>query len=206
MFLHSASASLRGYFMLPRPHSRVYPKLGIGAEIGAVARPGLLDIFTPTTYGYVYCYLPGLYQTHGLRLTGMIQQQKDGAFFQDSAVSTLPRGFDGSVAAIVAAANSEQWRVTADYAIPFTFGGDISLMPVTYIRNFLATPHFDFTGFAEGNLWSAGMDLAADIGAFAGFAVDATVGVSASFLGGTWFGQSGQKDTWYVGPVFSMSF
>ncbi|MBP5676299.1 MAG: hypothetical protein J6W94_04740 [Bacteroidales bacterium] len=205
MFLHSASASLRGYFMLPRPHSRVYPKLGIGAEAGIIARPGLTDIFTPTTYGYLYGYLPGLYQTHGIRVTGMIQQQKDGAFFQDSSVSTLPRGFDGSVASLIAASNAEQWRITADYAIPFSFG-DISLMPVTYIRSFLATPHFDFTGFAEGNLWSAGVDIAANVGAFAGFAVDATIGVSASFLGGTWFGNTGLRKPWYIGLVFDTDF
>ena len=51
--------------MLPRPHNRVYPKLGIGAEIGGYIRPGLMDIFKPITYGYVYGYLPGLYKTHG---------------------------------------------------------------------------------------------------------------------------------------------
>lgn len=205
VFLHSASASLRGYFMLPRPHSRVYPKLGIGAEIGGTIRPGLMDYFTPVTYGYLYGYLPGLYQTHGLRLTAMIQQQMKDSYFVDGTLDCLPRGFDYSVASTVANANTSHWRVTADYAIPFSFG-DLSLMPITYIRNFVLTPHFDYTGLAEGNLWSAGVDFAAELGYMVLVAADATLGVTFSALGGTWFGQSGQKDTWFIGPVFDMSF
>lgn len=205
-FLHSASASLRGYFMIPRPQNRVYPKLGIGAEIGGIMRPGLTDMFSPTTYGYLYGYLPGLYQTHGLKLTGMVQQQMEGSVFQDSSVSTLPRGFDGAVGSLVAENNHQQWRITADYAMPFTIGGDISLMPVAYILNFVATPHFDYTGFAEGNLWSVGLDLSAKLGCAMALATDMELGISACFLGGTWFGQSGQKKPWFVGPVFDMSF
>lgn len=205
-FLHSASASLRGYFMLPRPQNRVYPKLGIGAELGGIFRPGLTEVFSPTTYAYLYGYIPGLYQTHGIKLTGMIQQQKDGSIFQDSSVSTLPRGFEGAAASLVAENNHRQWRITADYAMPFTIGGDISLMPVAYILNFVATPHFDYTGFAEGNLWSAGLDLSAKLGCALGLAADIELGVTACFLGGTWFGQTGQKTPWFVGPVFDMSF
>ena len=204
-FLHTASASLRAYFMLPRPQNRVYPRLGVGTEIGAIARPGLTDIFTPTTYGYLYGYLPGLYQTHGLKLTAIAQQQRGSSFFSDGTLNTLPRGFDPNVSTVVADASPSQWRITADYAIPFSLG-DISLMPVTYIRYFVLTPNFDYTGFDGGNLWSAGFDFTADLGYAAIAAADMTIGVSISFLGGTWFGQSGQKDPWFIGPVFDMSF
>ena len=79
-------------------------------------------------------------------------------------------------------------------------------MPITYIRNFVLTPHFDYTGLAEGNLWSVGVDFAAELGYMVLVAADATLGVTFSALGGTWFGQSGQKDTWFIGPVFDMSF
>lgn len=205
-FLHSASASMRGYFMLPRPESREYTKLGIGAELGGIIRPGLTDVFSPTTYAYLYGYLPGLYQTHGLKITGMVQQQRDGSVFQDSSVNTLPRGFDGAAAAAVAESNNQQWRITADYAMPFTFGGSISLMPVAYILNFVATPHFDYTGFAQGNLWSIGLDFSAKLGSALALATNMEIGLSACFLGGTWFGQSGQRTPWFVGPVFDMSF
>ena len=205
-FIHNASASLRGYFMLPRPHNRVYPKLGIGAEIGGYIRPGLMDIFKPITYGYVYGYLPGLYKTHGLKLTAMKQQQMNDAYFPDITLNTLPRGFDSSISSIIAASNSSQWRITADYAMPFCIRGDISLMPIFYIRNFVLTPHFDYTGFSEGNLWSAGIDIAANMGYVIAFAFDATIGLSFSYLGGTWFGNTGLRLPFNIGPVFEVDF
>lgn len=207
---HSASASLRGYVMLPRPHSRVYPKWGIGAEVGGMMRFGLADLFAPNLYGYAYAYAPGLYQTHGLRLTALVQKQlwNNGTVFGDVTVNTAPRGFNGSASSTIAAGeNTSQWKITADYAIPFTIGGDLSLMPVAYIRNFVLTPHFDYTGLSGGgNLWSAGADFAADMGYLLLVAADLKLGVSFSLLGGTWFSQSGQKDTWYLGPVFDFSF
>lgn len=204
--LQSLSASVRGYFMRPRPESRVYPRTGIGAEVGGFLRPGLARLYSPTLYGYMYGYLPGLYQTHGLKLTAMVQRQLGDVPFPDSFLRSLPRGFDGAAGSRIVNANSRQWRITADYAIPFTIGGDLSLMPLAYIRNFVATPHFDFTGFPEGNLFSVGLDLVADMGCVAAIAADTTLGITASLLGGTWFSQSGQKKTWFVGPVFDLSF
>ena len=208
--MHNVSASVRGYMMLPRPHSRVYPKWGIGAEVGGFTRLGLGDIFAPNVYGYAYGYLPGLYQTHGLRLSATAQKQLwgSGTLFGDTWADVTPRGFDGAVAAAIAAGeNTSTWKITADYAMPFTIGGDLSLMPVLYIRNFVFTPHFDYTGLSKGNLWSAGADLSASIGYVFPAAIDMTLGVTASFLGGTWYGYSGQgTKNWYVGPVFDMSF
>lgn len=207
--MQSLSASVRGYYMLPRPHSRVYPRWGIGAEAGGLVRLGLKDLFAPNVYGYAYGYLPGLYQTHGLRLSALVQKQLWGenTLFGDVTADMAPRGFDGSVSSAITSGDSPvQWKFTADYAMPFTIGGDLSLMPVLYIRNFILTPHFDYTSLAGGNLWSVGADLAANMGYVVPAAIDATIGVSFSFLGGTWFGQSGQKDTWFVGPVFDVSF
>ena len=204
------SGSVRGYVMLPRPHSRIYPRWGIGAEVGGLMRLGLQDVIAPNVYSYVYGYLPGLYQTHGLRLSATVQHQLWGGktLFGDSMVSVAPRGFTSAVSsAIVAGDNTTQWKITADYAMPFTFGGDISLMPVMYIRNFILTPHFDFTGLRHGNLWSAGASLAANFGYFIPAAVDMTLGITASLLGGTWYGYSSQgTKNWYLGPVFDLSF
>lgn len=208
--MQSVSASLRGYLMLPRPHSRAYPRLGIGGEVGGMLRPGLTDLFAPAVYGYAYGYLPGLYQTHGLRLSATIQKQLfgDGHLFGDIVTDPSPRGFKGAVASAIAAGdNPTQWKITADYAIPFTIRGDLSLMPVAYIRNFTLTPHFDYTGLTSGNLWSIGADLTANMGYLVLAAADITLGLTASLLGGTWYGPSGQGGkNWYVGPVFDMSF
>ena len=207
--MQGLSASLRGYVMLPSTHSRIYPKWGVGAEIGGYLRPGRTDVFAPATYGYAYGYLPGLYQTHGLKLTALWQQQMfgPGHVIGDIVADPTPRGFDSAVTNMFSdGSNPTQWKITADYAIPFTIGGDLSLMPVAYIRNFILTPHIDYTGLADGNLWSVGADFAADMGYVVITSVNATVGLSFSFLGGTWYGYTGQSRNWYLGPVFEMSF
>lgn len=205
--MQSLGASVRGYAMLPSTHSRVYPRLGIGGEIGVHSRLGLENVFAPDIYGYVYGYLPGLYQTHGLRLSALCQQQLRSAdtIFGEMSADVLPRGFDSSVGAVVAMENPWQVKLSADYALPFTIGGDLSLMPALYIRNFVLTPNADFTLLPKGNLWSVGADLTAELG-FIVIALDASLGVTFSYNGGTWFGQSGQKDPFFVGPVFSMDF
>ena len=208
--MHSLSASVRGYVTLPRPHSRIYPKWGIGAEVGGFARLGLADVFAPNVYAYTYAYLPGLYQTHGLRLSATVQKQLWGSdtLFGDTFADVTPRGFNSSVdAVIVGGENTTPWKITADYAIPFTVCGDLSLMPVLYIRNFIFTPHFDYAGLSKGNLWSVGAALSANIAYVFPAAVNMTLGVTASYLGGTWYGYSGQgTKNWHVGPVFDMSF
>ena len=52
VWMHSLTAAVRGYTMLSRAESQVYPRLGIGAEAGFCLRPGLSEIFTPTAYTY----------------------------------------------------------------------------------------------------------------------------------------------------------
>ena len=207
--LQSLSASLRGYVMLPRPESRVYPKLGIGAEIGGMTRLGLKDFFAPNVYAYAYSYIPGFFETHGIRATALVQKQlfDDGTLFGDVTVGMAPRGFGGDVSSTIASGdNPVQWKFTVDYAMPFTIGGDLSLMPVLYIKNFVLIPHFDYTVLQEGNLWSVGADFTAELGYVFPLAIDASAGITVDKLGGTWFTQSGQKDLWYVGPVFDFSF
>ena len=195
--------------MLPRPESRVYPKLGIGAEIGGMTRPGLKDFFAPNVYAYAYSYIPGFFETHGIRFTALFQKQllDDTTLFGDVTANMAPRGFGAGVGSEIASGeNPVQWKFTVDYALPFTIGGDLSLMPVLYIKNFVFIPHFDYTTLSAGNLWSVGADLTAELGYVFPVTVDASAGISVSRLGGTWFSQSGQKDLWYVGPVFDFSF
>jgi len=205
--MQSLGASVRGYVMLPTTHSRVYPRLGIGSEIGFQGRLGLEKVFAPNMYGYVYGYLPGLYQTHGLRLSALYQKQlrTDETIFGELSANVIPRGFDSSGGAAVAMENPWQMKLSADYALPFTIGGDLSLMPALYIRNFVLTPNADFTLLPKGNLWSVGADLTAELG-FIVIALDASLGVTFSYNGGTWYGQSGQKDPFFIGPIFSMDF
>lgn len=198
------TASMRGYWMLPVARSAIYPRLGVGLETGFSFRPGLSKMYSPNFYLYGYGYLPGFSLPQGLRLTGIYQQQinRKDSLFGEMYASVLPRGFSGAAAALVAHESATQFRVTADYAIPI-YVGDLSLGPVTYIKNFLLTPHFDFSGFQVGNLWSAGADLSARIGHLFFINFDGSVGVSFSYLGGSWYSKVAEGKPFSVSMIFS---
>ena len=75
VLLQNLTASVRGYVMRPTAASGVYPRWGIGAELGAGIRPALTHIYDPAVYGYLYGYLPGVLPEHGLKLTALTQMQ-----------------------------------------------------------------------------------------------------------------------------------
>ena len=206
VFMQQLKASVRGYAVLSKGRSQVYPRLGIGAELGASLRPGLTRQFAPNLYAYVYGYLPGIWKTQGLRLSGMYQQQvhRDMPFFGELSVNTLPRGFDPGAASAFAQANPCQWKLTADYAIPI-YVGDINIPGVAYIKNFVLTPHGDFTGFQNGHLWSAGADFTANLAKLI-LPFDASLGVSFSYLGGSWYKYMDQDKPWSVELILGMDF
>ena len=218
VLMQSFRASVRGYRMLPTAESQVYPRWGIGAETGASFRPGLTKIYSPVWYGYLYGYLPGITRTQGLRLSATAQYQlPTGAPFGENSVTILPRGFTSAAARTVARNSHAQLRLTADYAIP-VYVGDISwFSPVAYIRNFLLIPHVDGTGFPVTrndrivlhSLVSAGADMTVELGNLAWIPYPCSFGVSASWLGGSYFDSLSEKDTndrkpYYVGLLFSV--
>ena len=65
------------------------------AELGYSFRwiPGLI---TPSAYGYLYGYLPGLHETHGIRWSVLYSKIFDGTF-SEAFANTAPRGFPTSV-------------------------------------------------------------------------------------------------------------
>ena len=218
--MQTVRGSLRGYRMLQRAESQVYPRWGIGAETGASFRPGLTHIYSPVWYGYLYGYLPGFTRTQGLRLTAMGQYQiPTGAPFGENSVQMLPRGVNASYGTAIARKSAGQLRLTADYAIPI-YIGDISwLSPVAYVKNLLLIPHVDWMGFGgkrngKGNpltssLVSAGADFTVELGNFLWAPFPCSVGVSASWIGGPYastLAESAGKDwkPYSVGLVFSL--
>ena len=105
--------ALRGYTMLPTPPSGIFPKLGIGAEVGYIDYP-LRRVWQPGKYyASVYGYLPGLARTHGLRLSG-VASQEFGSKWQESTTMSA----------------------SAEYALPFAPVDWSFMCPVTYVRNF----------------------------------------------------------------------
>ena len=208
-YLRRASASVRGYVMLPRARSQVYPRWGIGMEAGASVRPGM-ELYAPNVYAYLYAYTPGFFRTQGLRLTATWQEQLRRGWlpFQwgENTANTLPRGFSSPATVNIPRLYARQFKFTADYAVPI-YVGDLALPPVLYIRNFLLTPHADLTVLtAADNLWSVGADLTAQLGKILMIPFDGSLGVSVSYLGGSAYAASGQTKPWSVRLVMSFDF
>ena len=201
------SLSVRGYAMLATAEKAVYPRLGIGAELGAHFRPGLEKTFTPNVYAYLYGYLPGIWRSQGLKLTALVQRQirPEALTFGELGANTLPRGFDDEVGPILARESPLQWKVTADYAIPI-YVGDINIPGFAYITHFVLTPNGDYTGLSGGgNLWSIGADLTAEMPKLI-LPYDTSLGGSFSYLGGSWYKNTDQEKPWSVELIFDVDF
>ena len=192
--LQTLTASLRAYTMRPAAASQVYPSLGIGSELGYRQRICLAEHFSPDLYWYVYGYLPGLTGGQGLRLTALGQLQMDATRYEN-AIKTRPRGLPaGALSSWMAAYAPVQIRFTADYAIPLYLGDIDALSPLTYIRNFVLTPHADYTymkfdhGYGgQGGLASYGIDLTAKLANILWFPYDCELGVSFNYNAGPSF-------------------
>lgn len=196
--------SLRFYCVQPTPSARIYPKLGIGLELGLRTHPGLGWGFSKVAYGYAYGYLPGLTPTQGLRLTALAQHISERTLYASNAANCHPRGFSSSgTGSFLATFCPNQVKVTLDYAIPFAPVGWSFLSPVAYIRNFEAIPFVDYTalgfysaaatsasayGTTTGSgLYSAGLTLNVHLGNFFWLPYDTRIGLTVAYNGGSSF-------------------
>ena len=210
-YYHRIDASLRGYYMLNMYQSAVYPRLGIGAEIGVATRAGLSRLYSPNAYAMVYGYLPGLTPEQGLRLNVLAQKHlESGYIFTENVVNCLPRGYtsDPGFSRLFSKYGS-QFLFKADYGIAFAPVDWSFLGPVAYIRNFLLTPHFDFCLYSNPDdrmmLCSAGTELSAILGNFLWLPYQTRIGVLYSCN----FGPSYDKVTGNGYPgrhIFQMVF
>jgi hypothetical protein len=188
-YYHRMDASLRGYYILNQYHSAVYPKLGIGAEVGASTRIGLSKIYSPNVYAYIYGYLPGLVPEQGLKLSLLAQKHvESGYLFNENLVSCLPRGYSSdsfSGMSKTFAKYKNQLSFSADYGIAFAPVDWSFLGPVAYIRNFLMTPSLDISLYSNTDdrvvLCSAGAELCAVLGNFLWLPYQTKIGVSYSY-------------------------
>lgn len=197
-FLGRVDVSLRFYSTQQTPPSRIYPRLGLGIEVGGRTYPGMGWGFTPSYYAYAYGYVPGIGQTHGIRLSAVVQAStKDFVMYGANTVTCSPRGFaDSNAASLMALYCPTQSKLSAEYAIPFAPVGWSFLSPVAYIRNFEAIPFIDYTvlSFSRAynyrietgkSLFSAGMDLNVRLGNVAWLSFPARVGITAAYNGGS---------------------
>ncbi len=189
------AGALRGYAVLGRARSAIYPRWGIGAETGVGMRPGATDMFAPSAYAYVYGYIPGLMETHGTKITAVYQTRFDGRF-PDGIVNILPRGMSGvsGLQSFLLSRYVSQAKLTLDYAMPLVPVDWSGLGPVAYVRNFELTLHADgcflmkpsdLQGYTAGKfLYSTGADLAVRLGNLLWIPYAARIGVSYNYNGG----------------------
>ena len=206
------SGSVRGYIMRPIANSHVYPRWGIGAEAGVSGGLESSKVFSPMGYLYSYGYVPGAIRTHGIKLTAMWQTKlRDSSPFCQPVVNVLPRGLsnNSALSSRLAIYNNNLVKFTADYAIPI-YIGDITIGGNWLtIKRLVAYPHFDYTIVGNKGLWSAGLDLTADLHAIVTIEWPCSVGLSFSWNGGSaWnnLSESVSMNKWFVGPVFNVSF
>ena len=207
------TASLRAYTMRDIPSSCIYPRPGIGAEAGYAARPGFSDVFCANAYAFLYGYLPGLTDTHGIKLTASLQKHVSDGFLCETHMKTTPRGFS-NLSASYMSAYPLQSKFTVDYALPFAPVDWSWMCPVTYVRNFELALHADGAWYkasrSSTSLFSVGADLTAHLGNFLWIPYDTRIGVEYEYLGGAGFGalQEGGRETvpHSVGLLFSIDF
>lgn len=206
-----ATLGLRAYTMENIPSSRVFPRWGAGAEIGAK-----LSWHTRmNAYAYAYAYLPGLWQTHGLNLSVLHEQKIGEAAFVERYANTTPRGFDPSVGDFLISFPA-QTKLSADYVMP-VLAFDWSIFGrFAIIRNFELTPHFDYSIYnaplarVEGNLFSAGADFVARFNTLFFLVVDTKLGLTAGYLGGSLFDAAQKAEAqgkhYHIGFKFGVDF
>lgn len=212
-FRHSLSGSLRGYASLATPNSAVYPKWGIGAEIGASAGLESMKYLSPIGYFYTYGYVPGILPEHGIRLTGLVQKKLNDAPFGQSATNFLPRGLSSNYQLLswISTRSNAAGKVTAEYAVP-VYIGDLSVGGSFFaVKRLIVAPHFDYSFTNVGGLWSAGTELILDLNSILTLGWPCSFGLSASCNGGPAFQTLSETSgiemrRWKFTPTFNVTF
>ncbi len=211
---HSVSGSLSAYAIQSTPSSAVYPRWGVGMEIGASENIESRDFLSPMGYAYAYGYLPGIMREQGMKLSVMSQLKLNSKVtFGQPVVTILPRGLssNASLASWLSVRNDAMTKLSADYAIPI-FIGDLSLGGSFFaIKRLVLTPHFDCTLFSGRNLWSAGSTIDLDLHSILTLEWPVTLGLTFSWNGGSAFMETAETsgiemDRFYIGPNFNVTF
>lgn len=188
--LARVTAGLRAYATTGRGRSAIYPRWGIGAEGGLSHRPGATGVFSPAAYFYLYGYVPGIMETHGIRLSA-VHQTRFGGKFPETIVNILPRGMGGisGLQTFLLKDYHSQTKASFDYAMPLLPVDWAGLSPLAYVRNFELTLHADGSilsgDSARSYLYSAGADFAVRLANFLWIPYATRIGVSYDHNGGS---------------------
>ena len=192
VLMQRMSLSARGYIMRYIPASCIYPRLGIGLEVGTSFRPGLTDIFAANSYAYAYAYLPGILRTHGIKISAMTESHFGKGMFTESYLNVLPRGYSDTSLLSELSRYDTQTKFSLDYAMPLGNVDWSFLCPVTYIRNFELFLHGDYSlmmsAKAENRtLYSVGADFNVVLGNLLWIPYTTRIGVTYDWTGTSHF-------------------
>ena len=209
---HSILMSIRGYSILRKTVSQVYPRLGLGFEAGYHLRFALKDYASPVLFTYLYGYLPGIIPQHGIKLTAKAQSTDNtNAYIHEYCLNPFPRGLSSTLPLSLCSHYRRQYAVTGEYAMAIA-PVDFNLFSFAYIRNFELTLHADCSvlcqpGLSDAeSLSSVGFSLAAVNEKFCWLPFEIKLGLTYSYNGGSMF-RSGIVDPDrrnYLGLVFSV--
>lgn len=188
VLLQTASTSLRAYNILPKAEANIFPKWGIGAEVGMKCWLGLSNNITPNIYSYVYGYTPGFMPKHGFKFTGTYQKQlkTNDNTIKYTYKNMLPRGLSSNAMLkfLIQDKYNFQAKFTAEYAMPLWLGDWSNLSPVAYIKNIEIIPHIDYLLLDKTSLYSVGSTFGIHFGQIAWFPYECSLGVCVSYNGG----------------------
>lgn len=151
----------------------IFPKYGIGTNIGYSFVPFAGENFGSTFYASIYGYLPGVKENNGLRLAISFQHQfvENKRYLQKSDIS-FPRGYNSYW-------SKELAYISVDYAFPIYFE-DFLPSWLLYIKRLQLIPFFD-AGYNKGlrgdsRLISFGSDILVDCHIF-GISIPVSAGL-----------------------------
>lgn len=208
-FFTSASASVRAYIGETTPASRIYPRWGAGAEIGAKLYPFAYSFVRPALYAGVYGYIPGFGRKDGFRLRAVGETSPESGLFAFPVANVVPRGFESSISSSVAAFRNKA-LLSVDYALPFAALDWSFLCPVAYIKNLEFNPHADLAIYrgsrSSGTLLSAGASLCLKLGNLLWLPFDTRIGLDYNLLSGSLLQYVETSNRHAISLVFTSSF
>lgn len=154
--LNRETISIRAYAVRQMAQDAVFPRWGIGAEVGVAARAFTAEFFRPTAYSVLYGYFPGFAQNqnfHFYALAGSYVGSMSG-FFTDPYLTYVTRGFQTSPAACECLdAAKTGVKAYLEYGLPCVPINSGILSPFFYMRNLEVIPRIEcaVVGMPDGS-------------------------------------------------------
>ena len=190
-YLNRYSLSLRAYTVRPVAKDAIYPRWGVGGQIGYAGRVGTAEFYPPSAFALLYGYFPGFAPNQNFHFYAFGSSYAGSAsgLFADPYVVSRPRGFESCDAVYSRMVRSSaSARVYLEYGLPCVPLNSSLLGVFAYMRNLEVIPRVDAVAasFADGStdvFASAGVLVNLVLGNILCVPYDTRVGVSFDLNG-----------------------